>query len=183
MAENKRKKHYLYMNYINKGSYIVGITKKGEEFYFDSEDFDEVRKYNWWFNKSGYPITKDKNHKDLFLHHLVMGEKNKTIDHINRKRNDARKSNLRYATRSQNCSNINLRKDNTSKIIGVSRLRGKWQANIQYKHKKYYLGVYNNFEDAVRARLKAEQRLLQEFAPQQHLFNKYNIGGEDIEIQ
>lgn len=177
MGENIKKKQKHNTKYLNKGKYMIGITKKGEYFYFDTEDFNKIKKYNWWFNNSGYPVTKDKNRKEIFLHRLVMNckNKNKIIDHINRERNDSRKINLRFVSKSQNCSNTSLRKDNSSNIIGVCKLRGKWQAYIQYNHKRYYLGVYENFENAVIARLNAERDFLHEFSPQKHLFKKYNI--------
>lgn len=34
---------------------------------------------------------------------------------------------------------------------------GKWVAQIQYKKKTYYLGSYDRFEDAVKARKQAEE--------------------------
>ena len=62
------------------------------------------------------------------------------------------------------------RKNNTSGVPGVewvSRDR-RWKATICVKRRRYYLGAYNNFEDAVRARKQAEETLhdsiLREFA-------------------
>ena len=47
--------------------------------------------------------------------------------------------------------------NNTSGCKGVFRKRGKWVAQIQYKKKTYYLGSYDRFEDAVKARKQAEE--------------------------
>lgn len=180
MSLNKRNKHKNNNIYKKQKDMIVGYTKKGEEFYFDENDFQLIKQYTWWINSSGYPVTKDSTRKEIFLHNLVMGNNNLEImyDHINRKRNDARKCNLRIATRSQNCANINIRKDNTSKIIGVCKHKNKWEAYIQYNRKRKYLGIFKKKEDAIFSRLKAEYEIFGEFSPQKHLFKNYGIGGD-----
>ena len=82
------------------------------------------------------------------------------IDHIKTERKfDNRKSNLRIATRSQNNTNKGIMKCNTSGATGVrwhSR-DCRWEAwvNVDKKHK--YLGRFDNFEDAVKARKDAEK--------------------------
>lgn len=45
--------------------------------------------------------------------------------------------------------------------------------------KTIYLGVFNNKEDAIKARLQAENKYFGEFAPQRRLFSQYGIS-EDI---
>lgn len=63
-----------------------------------------------------------------------------------------------------------VRKNNTSGVPGVDWWTSKrrWRAAICFKGKRYYLGSYGRFEDAVRARKRAEEELygsfLQEFA-------------------
>ena len=66
-----------------------------------------------------------------------------------------------------------VRSNNTSGVPGVdwrSRQRA-WRAAICFKGRRYYLGSYRDFEDAVNARLRAEERLhdgfLREFASAQ----------------
>lgn len=49
-----------------------------------------------------------------------------------------------------------VRRDNTSGYPGVYRKRDRWAARIQYKKKIYYLGAYNELDDAIRARKEAE---------------------------
>lgn len=66
-----------------------------------------------------------------------------------------------------------VRRNNTSGIPGVDWLakKGSWRATICFKGKRYYLGSYKRFEDAVKARKQAEEELydpfLQEFAEAQ----------------
>ena len=58
-----------------------------------------------------------------------------------------------------------LRKNNTSGVTGVEwwSAKQRWRASICFKGKRYYLGSYIQFEDAVRARKEAEERLHDSF--------------------
>ena len=58
-----------------------------------------------------------------------------------------------------------VQKNNTSGVCGVTRdLRGRmWRATICFKGKSYYLGSYQEFEDAVKARKQAEEDLYDKF--------------------
>jgi hypothetical protein len=158
------------------GEYGIGYTSKGEEFYFDLEDYDKIKDYTWYITRKGYVSTTDKiTHKKFFMHNLVMNTPPQNLDHENRKRNDNRKFNLRFTTFSQNASNITRRKDNTSGVTGVTFHQNKWQARIQVNEKRISLGCYDNKDDAIKARLLGEIKYFGEFAPQKHLFEKYNI--------
>ena len=58
-----------------------------------------------------------------------------------------------------------VRCNNTSGVPGVEwyKLKKIWRATICFKGKRYYLGCYHNFEDAVTARKEAEKRLHDNF--------------------
>lgn len=56
-----------------------------------------------------------------------------------------------------------LRKNNTSGYTGVVSYRGRWRAQITFKHKAYNLGNYDRIEDAVKARKQAEERIFGNF--------------------
>ena len=83
------------------------------------------------------------------------------IDHIDRNKSNNRINNLRHATHQCNMRNIGLRQDNTSGIKGVSwhKQHDKWQVHIKVNNKKYYLGHFTDFTEAVCTRLAAEQCL------------------------
>ena len=51
-------------------------------------------------------------------------------------------------------------KTNTSGTKGVTwdESREKWVAQLCFKQKRYFLGRYNSYEDAVEARKKAEEK-------------------------
>ena len=52
-----------------------------------------------------------------------------------------------------------LPKDNTTGCKGVYRIRGKYVAKIVFQKRAYYLGTYDNFEDAALARKQAETNI------------------------
>ena len=92
--------------------YGVGYTTKGEEFYFDKEDFELIKNYCWRIS-NGY-VSTNVNNKPILMHRLVMNAKDgMEIDHIFHKNNDNRKSQLRECTRSQNDMNRKINKNNT----------------------------------------------------------------------
>ncbi len=83
------------------------------------------------------------------------------IDHINRIKSDNRIINLRETSRQCNSRNCGLSNNNISGIKGVSwhKKCKQWQSYICVDQKIYYIGLYKSFDDAVCARLAAEQCL------------------------
>lgn len=61
-----------------------------------------------------------------------------------------------------------VRRNNTSGVPGVgwTPSKGLWRATICFKGKRYYLGGYKSFEDAVQARKRAEEELHDGFVRQ-----------------
>lgn len=57
------------------------------------------------------------------------------------------------------------RSNNTSGVPGVDWLssKGRWRATIGFKGKRYYLGCFHNFDEAVSARKRAEEDLHDRF--------------------
>jgi predicted component of type VI protein secretion system len=98
-------------------------------------------------------------------------------DHADRNELNNRKYNLRPATTQENARNHNRQKNNTSGVIGVGWLvqQNKWRAYIYIDKKHIGLGTFDNKNDAIIARLKAEQKYFGEFAPQKRLYEQYGI--------
>jgi len=85
---------------------------------------------------------------------------NREIDHINRDRSDNRISNLRDVGRLKNIINSNVCVRNKTGVKGVHFFKktGTWRAQIKiHNGKNASLGYYHSFDDAVCARLAAEQ--------------------------
>ena len=157
-----------YNTYDLSGEYGIGYTLKGEPFLFDKEDYDLIKDCCWGVSK-GYITGKSPcSDKMVSMHRLVMHAKEgDIIDHIFRKKNDNRKSQLRKVTVSQNAMNSGVRSDNTSGITGVkwNKKREKWEAGLQIDKKYIHLGIFSNKQDAIEARLKAELELFGEYSP------------------
>lgn len=81
------------------------------------------------------------------------------IDHINRNPSDNRIINLREVSQTCNTRNCGNRKHNTSGVKGVGwhKQSKKWRARIDVFKIQKNLGCYANFQEAVCARLAAEQ--------------------------
>ena len=100
------------------------------------------------------------NRKLIELHRWIMDfpEKGKFVDHINHNTLDNRKENLRVVSNSDNLKNARTRIDNKTGHKGVSfdKTRNKWSVGIKVNYKKIFIGRFDNFEDAIKARKEAE---------------------------
>ena len=146
------------------GDYGIGYASNtNEPFYFDIEDYDKIKDYYWSANTDGYMYsTCDDEY--ILMHRLIIDENNPEmqVDHFNRNKKDNRKENLRSLTPQHNNWNRGLQQNNESGVTGVrwNKEAQKWVAYIMRKH----LGTFNRFEDAVKARKKAEQKYFGEYS-------------------
>ena len=168
------------------GDYCIGYTSKGEEFYFDLEDYDKIKDYCWMINNRGYveySLRKNKIAKHILMHKVIMDSPDEEdVDHINGKksRNDNRKQNLRKCSHQMNMCNYTKPKNNTSGVTGVSydKTHNVWKSYITYQNKRINLGSFNNFYDAVKTRLLAEQKYFGEYSSQKDLYEQYGLYDE-----
>lgn len=157
-----------YNTYDLSGEFGIGYTSKGEEFYFDLEDYDKIKDYCWYINNRNYVCAK-ANNKQILLHRVVLQINDKyEVDHKHgeQSRRDNRKSNLRPCTHSNNMRNVGLRINNTSGVTGVhfDKNKQKWVVRIVIDGKRNVIGEYDNFEDAKRRRVEAEQKYYGEYS-------------------
>ncbi len=118
------------------------------------------------FDKDGYRVIffrgkPFKAHRlAWFMHYGVLP--NKSIDHINRIRDDNRISNLRLATPFEQGRNRGSYTNNSSGHVGVtwSSSANKWLAQVCYNKKTHYAGLHSHLEDAVMAREEIKRKLL-----------------------
>lgn len=89
---------------------------------------------------------------------IVFGFDPITIDHLNRNPSDNRICNLRSVTHHKNCLNRGPQSKSISGVSGVRWLphRSHWVALISIKKKVHYLGSFPTRDEAVCARLAAE---------------------------
>lgn len=132
--------------------YIINSNKYGKQIVLlDDEDYDRLQKYNHHL-LSAY----DKTIKGFYVHFKV---KHLEVDHINHNTLDNRKCNLRKVTTRENQLN---KRNNTSGCPGVRwHSQGKkWNARITIKGKEKSLGMFNTFEEAVKARYEALKEVM-----------------------
>lgn len=150
------------------GEYGIGYTRKGEEFYFDLEDYEIINKYSWSMHH-GYIETCIGEGKNISMQRLLIMDcpEGMIVDHISRKPCDNRKSNLRICRQVDNCKNKSLLKRNASGMPGVwfNKTRGKWQGEIKCDKERISLGLFTNKADAINARKLAEYKYFKEYRP------------------
>ena len=166
--------HKKFNLYDLSGDYGIGYTYNKDpygrnEFYFDLEDYDKIKDYCWTFKDDYLVATIPGDDIMVQLHRIILNASSDVyVDHIhgNLTRNDNRKSNIRIATPSQNAMNSAIRNDNTSGVTGVywHKIAGKWCVSIQKDGVRHALGLFENFEDAVRIRKEAEEKYFGEWS-------------------
>lgn len=176
LHQNNKKENPVNLD----GEYGIGWTLKGEEFWFDKEDYDVIKKYCWHYNCRGYLETNDSiSKKQILLHRLVMGVTDPKVE-VDHKRHpprrehkvDNRKSNLRIVTHADNAKNHIIQINNTSGVSGVhfSKRDNKWIARISVNGSRIYLGSFDNKDDAIQARKEAEIKYFGEYR-----YDVYNV--------
>jgi hypothetical protein len=97
---------------------------------------------------------RTENHKAIYMHNQIMQpEPGKVVDHENHNGLDNSRSNLRLASRSQNCYNRKKKTGVRSRYKGVSYVKGrkKWRVYISYNGQRIHLGYFDNEIDAAKA--------------------------------
>jgi hypothetical protein len=174
-----------YNTYDLTGDYGIGYTSKGEEFYFDLEDYDKIKDYCWGIHHTGYVCSRIRETNEyIALHRLILNlEQNKIVDHINHNKIDNRKFNLRITNVHGNAINKRTQKNNTSGHSGVSyhKAQKKWCARIPINKKRIHLGYFTNKEDAIAARKTAEIKYFGEFRYQPEL-DVQNLNSQNTSV-
>lgn len=168
-----------YNQYDLSGEYGIGWTNKGEEFWFDIEDYNKIKDYCWHFNQWGHLIsTEPHSNKRAFLHRKVMEPipEGMVVNHKNhppgrKNKFDNRKSNLEICTPQQNSMNHHIHSNNTTGHSGITYKDDRWIVRIGYMNNRIYLGSYKSLEEAINVRKKAEEKYYGQYS----LNN--NIGG------
>ena len=128
----------------------------------DIDDIDKVKLYKWGLS-GDYVFNKITG---TLLHRFIMNcPEYMVVDHINHNPLDNRKCNLRVCTQDDNMKNQKKRINNTSGYTGVywHKNTNKWIARITVNKKHIYLGCYDNLEEAIEVRKKAEEKYFCEY--------------------
>lgn len=126
----------------------------------DIDDAEKVSQYRLYMYGKYVATRLEKMGKSIFLHHIIFGRNDGFfVDHKNGDKLDNRKSNLCFATCSQN--NINRKK-----VVGIyyDKKNKKYSCSIEKDGEKYWLGRHKTFEEAKNIRIKKEIELFGEFS-------------------
>lgn len=124
-------------------------------------DYRVAMTRRWRTDTNGYPVThfydecRGKS-VPLYLHRLVTrAAADVQVDHRKHDLLDCRRRSLRIATPSQNSANTrrpSLVGKKLSRFRGVTRhVGGKWQAACKYLGVNFYLGLFDDEEEAAGA--------------------------------
>lgn len=119
----------------------------------DDGDHNWLSQYRWSLSTKGY-AQATINGRTVFMHRLIAGTPTGLeTDHIDHRKLNNQRSNLRWVTAGENQRNRSASKRNTSGRKGVCwhKQRQKWYAQIQINGRKKSLGLYDNREDAAQA--------------------------------
>ena len=124
-----------------------------------------VENDNWhWCN--GYVATKVRR-RSVYLHRLITGLPDLSVDHASRDRLDNRASNLRLATQAQQLQNTFKAGRDLPKGVRFSKRPGRrkpYHARIRYGGREHSLGYYATPEEGGEAYARAARREFGEFA-------------------
>mgnify|MGYP001043015404 CR=1 FL=1 len=133
----------------------------------DDADYPIISQYRWTDMKGEYARTWT-NGETVLMHRMIMNpSKDMMVDHINHKKLDNRRENLRECTHSQNLANSvkgNKRKSSRYKGVDYKKRDKKWAARIMKDRKPHVLGVFDREIDAARAYDRCAVELFGEFA-------------------
>jgi hypothetical protein len=119
-----------------------------------------------WYAKTALPRGGGLR-GTLALHRLILEPPpHMQVDHIDGDGLNNRRSNLRLATRVQNCRNSRRPSNNTSGWKGVvwDKRKRKWQAHIGLNGRMRFLGYFHSEEQAARAYDQAAVKFYGAFA-------------------
>jgi hypothetical protein len=133
--------------------------------FFDLSHLDEIKKYTrWYLSSKKYVETMLSNRKIIKMHTLFCKTDKPFVDHKDGNTLNNRDNNLRGATVQENCRNQKIRKNNKTGCNGVHKFGDKWRARINIGIKNVSLGLFNNLDDAIKARKEAEIKYFGEFS-------------------
>lgn len=145
---------------------------QGQVALVDIEDFEELNQWSWhcFFDKSHqgfYARRALPGEKKVLMHRYIMrATPDVDVDHRDTDSLNNRRSNLRVATRQQNCFNRGKNQNNNSGYKGVAwhKAGNKWRASIAVNRKTKWLGLFNTAEEAAIAYNLAALEFHGEFA-------------------
>lgn len=142
---------------LGDGTAKVSLSQ-GYHAIIDVRDIPIIREYRWHVKPSRFThyaaCTLPNERSSTAMHRMLMGLGNWdgriSVDHINGDGLDNRRCNLRLANRTIQKLNQRVGRNNTSGELGVHlRPTGLWQARFGVGKKRYSLGHFKDYNQAV----------------------------------
>ncbi len=108
-----------------------------------------------------------RNRKLGLLHRVILKAPLEIeVDHIDGNKLNNHRSNLRFATSSQNKQNVKIKRTNSSGFIGVDfdKQKGLWRARIKHNRGDFFCGYFKSPRDAAKSRDEFAKILHKDFA-------------------
>jgi len=146
---------------------------QGQVAIVDDGDYEELAKYKWYAQKIDrrvYAVRKvgpPNARLTLYMHRQILNPRpDQQCDHINGNGIDNRRANLRLCTHTQNCYNMHIDPNHSSRFKGVlwDKERRKWRAEIVVDYKTHYLGRFADEKVAALSYDTAAREYFGEFA-------------------
>lgn len=147
------------------GDHAFSPLTKGYVALVSVEDIGALFEHRWraHFRKNYLTVLSSNGGKHILSRFIMSAEKGQYVDHKNLDTADCRRSNLRFATRSQN--NANRRKRRGKALPkGVCLSFGSYKAVLTHNGNIYYLGSFPTVEEATSAYNAKAVELFGEFA-------------------
>lgn len=171
---------YFQPNFIQ--VFVLKNNKTYGSFIFDYEDYDKVKDFIWYFDKDGYIIST----KGVRIHNLLINpSKGLEVDHFNRLKWDNRRCNLNIVDRTNNNYNQNVKRNNTSGLIGISfyKKTGQWESYLRYKDVSNRRRFPTKLEAAIYRRRLELQYSRYSLRPELEEYLLENISDENLLIE
>ncbi len=134
---------------------LIPLTN-GQVAIVDAGDYESLIKHSWYAlycptSGTFYAERRGGKSGHLGMHRVILNApEGVDVDHADNNPLNNRRYNLRLARTDQNCSNRKLNKNSTSGYRGVSihTQSGKWQAKIQVKGEKIWIGFFDTAKEA-----------------------------------
>lgn len=148
---------------------VVGLTDTHGKIQavavIDREDLDRVLdRGRWYRNPAGYAQCRD----GTLMHRFITGcPKGLVVDHLNRRRLNNRKSNLRVCTPFENALNnptaVGRRRQGGLRNVYWDEARQVWRVRFQVQGHRYYLDDCKTLAEAAAAAEDERSRIIGAF--------------------
>ncbi len=132
----------------------------------DDEDYQALSGVRWSVSRVGATTYAHRyaGNRKIYMHREILGAApGQLVDHVNLNGLDNRRLNLRLCTKGQNTANTK-RAPGRSGYRGVVSRDGHYHAMVWVNGRRIRVGIFETAEEAARARDRAAQQYLGQFA-------------------